>query len=401
MKHFTLLVVFASALLYLFSCKSKNYRHDEILSVAVMDTTIEVKISYPENWTKNDKIIIWSLPPLYDEFFPDSITNKMEVQISPILRKALLDSGYVNIEYIGRNDSVLFMDRKYRASDLNTKATDLESLLDYIKLNNRLKEKKIVLIGNSEGGVISAIIAGKRRNDFSALLQLATPSFFDIRAMEYQREKTTYPGIELFSGNQEYMDQSYNRMSSLDSYHTADIDGYKQFFKENYLPIEKIIYEFENMDSVYYHIDLYLRDRWQKEDKETKDAYNNNFNFYYHLFAGEITPQQIALKTVKPEQYYPLIKCPVFAVQGTADNFIDCYPNIERIEQLLKEGGNFNFKKLILEGYKHILAKWDGGEYYEEDIRYPISVTRKPNPNDGYYVENSVIQKIIEWIDEQ
>jgi pimeloyl-ACP methyl ester carboxylesterase len=214
-------------------CKAKDYRHDETVYIPVRNIPIEVKISYPEKWTKSNKIIIWSIPPLSNEFFldPDSITNGRDRYMPPVLRKALLDSGYVNIEYIGRKDSIEFVGRKYSISDSNTKA-----------------------------------------------------------------------------------------------------------------------------------------------------LYKNNFNNYYQAFAGNITPQQIVIRTEKPELYYRLIKCPVLAVQGTDDERIDCYPNIERMEQLLKEGGNLNFQKIILEGYNHNLAKWDGGK------------------ND---IEDSVIQKIIKWIDER
>ena len=95
-------------------------------------------------------------------------------------------------------------------------------------------------------------------------------------------------------------------------------------------------------------------------------------------FAGYITPQQITMLTHNVEEYYPLIKCPVLAIHGTKDERVECYPNIERMEQLLKQGGNENFQKIILEGYKHNLGKWDSG---------------------GYIVEDSVLQQILDWID--
>jgi len=375
-------IAFVVAVVCLFSCKTKDYRCDEMVSMCVIDTAIEVKISCPEEWTKTNKIIIWSLPPLTDEFFhdSDSIINKKDGWMPPILRQALLDAGYVNIEYIGRNDSVMFMGRKYRASDSNTQANDLESLLNYIHSNNRLKNKKIILVGYSEGGDTNIKVASKRQDDIAALLQLASRSLSGIQTSEYQREKVGYFDFLIRTFKPDFFDKPINEMSSLDSNHTGDIEGVKQFFKENILPIEKFIYEFKNMDSVYFHIDLYLRDRWQKEDEKTKNSWENNFDSYYQAFAGNITPQQITLKTIKPERYYPLIKCPVLAVQGTEDERIDCYPNMDQMEQLLKNRGNSNFKKIILEGYNHNLAKWDGS---------------------GYYVDESVIQEIIEWVNGQ
>jgi hypothetical protein len=80
-----MLVFFLGSFLYLYSCKEKQSRHDEIVHVSSGDTTIMVKISYPEKWTKKDKIIIWSRPPLNYDFYPDSVDNKRDISMSPIL----------------------------------------------------------------------------------------------------------------------------------------------------------------------------------------------------------------------------------------------------------------------------------------------------------------------------
>ena len=175
-------------------------------------------------------------------------------------------------------------------------------------------------------------------------------------------------------------DITVNKVSTLDSYHTEDLDGVRQFFKENIEPIEDFIYKYDSMDSVYYHIDTYLRNRWHYEGDESKDFLKNDFNLYYHLFAGHLTPQQITHRTVKFENYFPSIQCPVLAVNGTMDDHVDCYPNVARMEQLLNEGGNFNFDKIIVEGFNHGLLDWSRDDYIEE---------------------NNLVLKIIDWINKQ
>jgi len=206
-KFFALFFFLSFNSVCLFSFSEKDSRHDEIISIPSEDTIITVKISFPEKWIKQDKIIIWSNHPTSVEFLPDSITTPRAVWLSPILRNRLLDEGYINIEFLGREDSVEYMGRKYLSTDAHTRAVDMENLLKYIRSVPSMKDKKKILVG---------------------------------------------------------------------------------------------------------------------------------------------------------------------------DELVDCYPNIERMEQLLKQGGNEHFQKIILEGYYHQLGKWDGG---------------------GYIVEDSVLQQIIDWID--
>jgi pimeloyl-ACP methyl ester carboxylesterase len=217
------------------------------------------------------------------------------------------------------------------------------------------------------------------------MLQLACPALSVKELQPYLRtDQNLFEAWIRFTchGHQENMDRTINKLSSLDSHYTADEDMHslRQFLKEHIDPKDSIIFRYRNMDSVYFHLDMYLRDRWEQENEEAKAFANNDFETYYNFFAGNQTPQQITLSIYCPEKYYPYIRCPILAVQGTKDERIDCYPNIERMKQLLSEGGNNNFQAIILEGYKHNLAKWNGG---------------------GYYVEDDVIHKIIKWIDKQ
>jgi pimeloyl-ACP methyl ester carboxylesterase len=384
-----------------FSCKGKDHRHDEIISVPYENTVIMAKISYPEHCIKNDKIVVWSLSPLHDVFFPDSITGR-NLWIGPVLRKKLLENGYLNIEYIGRNDSIMFNNCKYRASDMNTKAKDLENILDFIRKNKHLKGKKIILAGHSEGAEINNIVGSKRQNDISAMLQLAASAQSGREFFAYQRERSIFELTMKITrhGNQEQMDSTTNKVSSLDCYHKANVSGTRQFYRENIDPVEDFIFQFDNNDSIYFYIDKYLRSRWEKESGDTKGIHDNNFEKYYQTFAGYITPHQTALGADNPEKYYPFVRCPVLAVHGTKDEQIDCYPNIERMEQLLARGGNLNFEKMILDGYNHNLTKGDDGQGYmvTEDSKVASVSYKNKIP---YHIEDSVINRIVEWIDKQ
>jgi pimeloyl-ACP methyl ester carboxylesterase len=391
MKRFIVVIFFTIH----FACEGKNYRN-EITYAPSEDTTIAVKISYPEKRIEKEKIVIWSTPSRESNFYSDSTTNK-QLELCPVLRNKLLESGHINIEYIGRNDSIIFHNRKYSSSNIYTKVLDLESVLSYINKNKELANKKIVLIGHSEGGDINCVVGSKNKSNIVSIVQLASAAQPGKDVAKYQREQNFLEITLLLTrhGRQDMMDSTTNKMSSLDSYHKADSDGANQFFKENIEPVEDFIYQFDNNDSIYYHINLYLQDKWKKENEETKIFWRNNFENYYQFFAGNITPQQIAIRTFDPEKYYPLIKCPVLAVQGTNDKRVDCYPNVENMERLLVKGGNRNFEKMILEGYNHSLVKGNAEHEYIVHEKQIISMHSKPDK----HVEDSVISKIIEWID--
>ncbi|MDR1719222.1 MAG: hypothetical protein LBR67_03770 [Dysgonamonadaceae bacterium] len=399
-KTLTKLVLLLGCFACFFGCKEMQGRHDETVYIPVEYDTVTVKISYPEKWTKNDKIIIWSMPPLDQDFFPDSIdANVNQLSLPPVLRSALLVSGYVNIEYTGRNDSIVILNRKYCIADLNTKAVDLDHLLEYLHSNKALRDKKIILIGYSEGGSINIKTASKRQSDISAMIQLAAGALPGKQITEYQKEQNFLATMLYITqnGRQDAMDRTTNRVSSLDSYHKADSNSVIQYLKENIEPVEDLISQFDNVDSIYFHLDSYLWNRWEKESLETKLFWINHFENYYRFFAGRITPNQITVRTFTPENYYPLIQCPVLAVQGTKDELIDCYPNIEKMDSLLVKGGNRRFESMILEGYYHSLVKGDKEHEYALYQNKVVSMHRKPN----LHIEDSVIMKIIEWIDKQ
>jgi len=76
---------------------------------------------------------------------------------------------------------------------------------------------------------------------------------------------------------------------------------------------------------------------------------------------------------------------------------IDCFPNMERMEQLLKKGGNQNFKKMILEGYSHDLVKGNPGYDYKIINGKMAYFDSKSNLS----IDDSVINRIIDWINKQ
>lgn len=383
-KILLFVILFGALFIVSASCQDRQDREDKIIHILSEGSSIAVKISYPGNLITRDKIIIWSRPPLTDAFMPDSISRPQEKYMAPFLRNKLLENGYINIEYIGCMDSLEFMGRKYVKADSETKSVDLMSLLRYIQADKTLSGKSIILVGCSEGGSVNTQIASERNSDIYAMVQLACSALSGKELVDYQKETIVYRELLLVCGSeQEYMDKSLNKLSSLDSYHKADWDGMRQLYKENYQPIGDIINDFENIDSIYFHAELYLRSRWSQEDEETRKLYSDSFEKYYRMFAEAIVnPQQIALRKYMPEKYYPDVKCPLLAVHGTRDERIDCYPNIENMERLLSEGGNHNFHKMILEGYDHSLIKSDG----------PVST---------FTVEDAVLSEIVDWIEKQ
>ncbi|GHT60447.1 hypothetical protein AGMMS50239_09430 [Bacteroidia bacterium] len=365
-------------------CSCNNHgRRDEFVSVPVKGDSVVVKISYPEVGNKNDKIVIWNTSTLTDEFCPDSMPTgpmgKVDINIKSMLRDSLLKNGYINIEYLERNDSIVTAGYKFRTSDTYTKFEDFESVLGYIDSRRELKKKNIILIGHSEGGNINAMAAAKHPEVIYAIVQLTTCAIDGKENSEYQG----HTNDSLFMRNYFFIPDIYktaNKISSLKTHsYELSMEGCRQFRLDILSPLDSIVYHYNNRDTIANQIVLYLQSRWEREDDKTKQFHGNFENYCKaNNILSVLSPQQIALKKWQPELYYPYIKCPVLAVYGTKDERIEWSSSKKAMEAYLNQGGNTHYKFIVLEGYGHWLTKME-----------------KPR---SYYIEDFVINEIVDSI---
>ncbi|HEY5499395.1 MAG TPA: acyl-CoA thioester hydrolase/BAAT C-terminal domain-containing protein, partial [Bacteroidales bacterium] len=296
-------------------------------------------------------IVINTYPCLSSELLPES-----EIYAESVLRNKLVQMGVTFLEFGGRKDSIQKYGHKYPASTLYTKADDLDSAIAWIHSQKDLKDKKIVVMGSSEGGS-SCVISASRNPEIDAVVLLATPAVRGKELEEYQHRYQDTLITGTFGSHQSYLDFC-NKQSSLKAKnYEQSIDGYRKFREDMYSPLEDIVHNYTNYDTIVSHLYGYLQDKWSRENEEVKN-YHKTFENYcnVHQFYNFILPQQIAIRTWNPELYYVKIKCPVLTVNGTQDKRVEYKSNIQKIGEFLKMGGNEKFKALILKDYDHSLV---------------------------------------------
>ena len=348
---------------------------------------IKVKVSYPAAGIKvKDKIVLWSSHPTDNTFIDETLDG--DVNISVVLRKALLDSGYVNIEYLGRNDSVIYSGHKFCSTSIKTRADDFKYVIDAMRKRQEFKSKHFILVGCSFGTMVNGITYLECPKSVYALLQVSPVAVSPKENWETQKIKRYFAydqptawDIFAFHCSQAYLDSTINKLSSLDSHYILDENGsgYFKYMKEHVNTLLAFIWKYKNMDSIYKHLESYIRNNWQKEDSATKELYKNKYDAYYKVQAHCMTPEQIISNLLNPDDIYPKIKCPVLGVFGTRDIYIDYAKEDSAMQSLLKKGGNNQYTSLVFEGYDHQISK---------------QVKHK----DNHFVEDSVIEKIMKWV---
>ncbi len=374
--------------IFICSCGDTS-KQSELIEISSGGSMIPVKIHYPSGKMKQDKIIVWSTHSTENKFFPDSINFSpdsedwiYEIHMSPILMDSLLQAGFINIEYLGRNDSIMLIGRKFRESDIYTKALDLEAVLDYLRSRKEFQKKKIVLAGYSEGGDINAVVASRQPEYIDAVVQLAISCVDGKTLAEYQELNNTIDFFFRYSAFMpEMIDSLFNRVTSLkEGNYEHSVEGLLKFKSDTRGPLNNIIYQYDNRDSIADQMIVYLQSKWNRENEETRQ-YHGNFETYCkeNFLYEALSPQQIMLRQWQPDLYYPKITCPVLAVFGKNDKRIEYSSSKEGLERSLAQGGNTNYKIMVLDGYDHSLVK-----------------NRTHIGHDG--IESSVIAEIVDWV---
>jgi len=345
------------------------------------NSVIEVQMTFPEDRLQNNQIVIFSTPPYNGVFLTDAVGRRRDDLFFCTLRDSLLRQGFIFIEYLGRKDSIEINGYKVRNSDMFTKAADLKTVINYLKSDDRFKKKDIILAGISEGCCINAIVTATiPPENITALIQLSALAINGREAMEYQNNyKDT---LFLGSYGAPQLADVLNQMTSLkERDYDLTIEGVRRFRHDVYDPIDSIIFQYNDLDSIVFATMMYIQGKWNREKTITKNYYQNKFENYYTMHinpnTNRLSPWQLAFKKWDPAAYYADIKCPVLAIYGTKDKLLDWQPNKTAIEKLM-QGEKQKLKVMVLEDYDHSLVK-------------------QCNPKEKY-VESFVIDKIMTWI---
>lgn len=201
-------------------------------------------------------------------------------------------------------------------------ANDIETQIAFLQKEKKKKinPKAIGLIGHSEGGLIAAIVGG-RRTDLAFIVSLAGPGVSG-KAILY---KQNYDVMRAEGMNETQASENRDNVMRMLNIVT-DFD-------------EKVASEKLNtlLDSLYSQAGIPDFENFKKAQIE---GINNPWMRFFLAY--------------DPSADWQKIKCPVLAINGEKDIQVDAKTNLEAIAAALEKGNNYNFKTVIFPGMNHL-----------------------------------------------
>ncbi|WP_157805331.1 alpha/beta hydrolase family protein [Confluentibacter citreus] len=216
-------------------------------------------------------------------------------------------------------------------------ATDVEAAIHYLESRNDVNTAKIGLIGHSEGGLISPMVAS-RNKDIAFIVLLAGPGVNGADILTTQARKAG----ELAGTPEGFLDEN------------------------------------EKLASMIYDIIRTNTDEELIKTKITKALNDYKTNNPMSVLAPYITPvmieQQLGiLKSewlcnfirIEPKDYLEKTKCPVLALNGSKDFQVIPDINLEGIKNGLEKAGNKDVTIKELDGLNHLFQTAETGSMQE------------------------------------
>ena len=237
-------------------------------------------------------------------------------------------------------------------------ATDVEAALQYLQKRKEIDQKKIGLIGHSEGGIIAPMVANKSKN-ISFIILLAG---------------TGIPGDELLLLQQELIGRESG--ISEDDLKKSKITNTEVF---------GIVKNATNSDQMKKDITNYIT-KSIKSDPESKIPDGISESEFINMQVSQITnPWMQFFIKYNPALALEKVNCPVLALNGDKDLQVPSKVNLEAINKALIKGGNKKVTIKELPNLNHLFQECKTGlpEEYSE-----IEQTISP----------SALTEILNWI---
>ena len=237
-------------------------------------------------------------------------------------------------------------------------ATDVEAALQYLQKRKEIDQKKIGLIGHSEGGIIAPMVANKSKN-ISFIILLAG---------------TGIPGDELLLLQQELIGRASG--ISEDDLKKSKITNTEVF---------GIVKNATNSDQMKKDITNYIT-KSIKSDPESKIPDGISESEFINMQVSQITnPWMQFFIKYNPALALEKVNCPVLALNGDKDLQVPSKVNLEAINKALIKGGNKKVTIKELPNLNHLFQECKTGlpEEYSE-----IEQTISP----------SALTEILNWI---
>ncbi|GEP96752.1 alpha/beta hydrolase family protein [Chitinophaga cymbidii] len=214
----------------------------------------------------------------------------------------------------------------YSGASISDFARDAKTAFEYLLLRPDVDAKRIGLIGHSEGGQIGQIVAAEQPG-LAFLVALAGPGVNGVDVMIAQTE-------------------AVNRSMGLPEKMVTHNVGIQRSLME-------LIAEETNDDMLRVKLLQRLQGVYAALDSNTKKMVKAE-TFVNSGVQKVMSKEFLSIIRHDPQHFYPKIKCPVLALNGTRDIQVIYDINLKGWENGLKQAGNNNITTRSFEGLNHL-----------------------------------------------
>ncbi len=203
---------------------------------------------------------------------------------------------------------------------------DAESVVKFIRNDSRLKDKKIGIIGHSEGGIIAPMVAA-RNSDVDFVVMLAGPAI----EMSDLLARQNYDVMKS-SGQSEEIAKQYSKLA-LEAYKV--VKNKKLSIDERKTKVGETIKKMNSLAS---------------EDSSDESDIQENVEVLF-------SPWMYYSLNSNPQDDLCKVKVPLLALNGDKDVQVYSKDNLAGVEKAMKKAKNKNYKTLELKGLNHLFQK--------------------------------------------
>lgn len=234
--------------------------------------------------------------------------------------------------------AVLRMDDRGVGFDINLIANsttfdfveDIHSAIDFLKTQEFVDNKRIGVLGHSEGGLISYILASKYPDDIDFIISLAGPSL---------------RGDKILLAQQELIGR---------------VSGMKENDIKKMLQINSALYE-----AVIKYKDDNSNESLINEIKEIAKKYKLSKEDTQRVIAELTSKWMRTFITTDPADYIKDIKCPILALFGEKDLQVPAKENSELMKSIFSQSGNSKAVIMIMNSCNHLFQTAKTGNIFE------------------------------------
>jgi uncharacterized protein len=206
-------------------------------------------------------------------------------------------------------------------------ADDAEAAFVFLENQPLIDKHNVGLVGHSEGGIITPIIAS-RNKDVDFIVLLAGTGLTGEQILLAQSDK-----ILEASGTNAYEINETHRLN-------AEIYRIIEQEPDSALAMKLMLRSTEQ----YIRADTSIKES-EKDDRLKESVANLSYM---------TSPWMRAFLVLDPQQFLEKTNCPVLVLNGSNDLQVPCDMNQQAVEKALKVGKNKDFKILKLEGLNHL-----------------------------------------------